>query len=253
MNIQAQIEILKSLAVLDAELATLDGELRTEQKELAGKKSLLSELDGRVRTGSSTLQEMDKTRGELVGEMRQMSIQIDRAREKLARCRNEREANAATRELEELRKLYRDREHEAERLVGLADEAKVDVEATSQRRDQVAGELGQSEGEKSERISVLEKDAAEKREARAELIKKMDQMLFRRYDRVRSQRGSGLAIAANGSCMACHISLPPMLFQQIMYNRGLHQCPQCHRVLYFSAPEAPPDSSENESSVNQAG
>lgn len=250
MNIQAQIEILKSLAEIDAELATLDGELRTEQKELAGKRSLLSELDGRVRAGSSTLHDMDKTRGELVGEIRQMNIQIDRAREKLQRCRNEREANAATRELEELRKLQRDREHDLERLVGLADEAKADVDATSQRRDQLAGELGASEGQKSERISDLEKGSAEKREARAELVKKMDQALFRKYERVRSQRGSGLAVAANGSCTACHISLPPMLFQQIMYSRALHQCPQCHRVLYFATPAATSESdSESSSSV----
>ncbi len=264
MNIQAQIEVLKSLAELDAQLATLDGELRSEQSVLAGKQTLLAELDARVESGSSSLQEMDKTRASLIGEMRQMNQQIDKAREKLARCRNEREANAATRELEELRKLYRDRERDIEKLVELAESARTDVDTTSERRTQVAGELGQTEGQSSERIAELEAQCAEKQGSRAELTKKLDQALYRKYELVRKRKGSGVAPAAAGSCTACHIALPPMLFQQIMYNRGLHQCPSCHRVLYFQAPQAPENAGTDESGgsangndseapVNQAG
>ena len=55
---------------------------------------------------------MDKTRTELLAELRQMTQQIDRSREKLSRSRNERESNAAQREVEELRKLHRDREED---------------------------------------------------------------------------------------------------------------------------------------------
>jgi predicted nucleic acid-binding Zn-ribbon protein len=263
VNIPAQIEVLKSLAVLDAELAALEGELRVEQEALTGKQTLLAELEARVQSGSSSLQEMDKTRTSLLGEMRQMNAQIDKAREKLARCRNEREANAATRELEELRKLYRDREREIEKLVEVAEQARTDVDATSERRVQVAGELGQSEGQSSEKISSLESRRAEKNTARAELTKKLDQSLFRKYELVRKRKGSGVAPAAAGSCTACHISLPPMLFQQIMYSRALHQCPQCHRVLYFEVPKADGDpgtgeagagdANDSEASVNQAG
>ncbi len=253
MNIPAQIEVLKSLAALDAELATLEGALRVEQEALTGKQTLLAELEARVQTGSSSLQEMDKTRSSLLGEMRQMTAQIDKAREKLARCRNEREANAATRELEELRKLYRDREREIEKLVEVAEQARTDVDATSERRTQVAGELGQSEGQSSEKISALESQKAEKDKARGELTKKLDQSLFRKYELVRKRKGSGVAPAAAGSCTACHISLPPMLFQQIMYSRALHQCPQCHRVLYFEVPKVQGDSGTGGSGTGESG
>lgn len=251
MSIEAQIQVLKALAALDAELADLDGALSRERESIDGKRTLLEELEQRVRLNAESIQELDKTRAQLLAELRQMSAQIDRAREKMARCRNEREANAAQRELEELRKLYRDREHEMEKLVGVADEVKGDVEATSQRREELAGELGESEGTASEQIARLEKAAEERRARRTELGKGLDQVLFRRYELIRKRRGSGLAEAANGGCSACHIKLPPMMFQQIMQGAPLQQCPSCNRILYFET--APPQSREQETQGAGAG
>ena len=79
---------------------------------------------------------MERTRNDLSGELRQMSRQIERSREKLSRCRTEREANAAQRELEELRKLYRDREQDIERLEALIGQAREEsLNVNSERLD----------------------------------------------------------------------------------------------------------------------
>jgi predicted nucleic acid-binding Zn-ribbon protein len=242
VSIEANIQVLKNLAALDAELAELEGRLGKEREGISGKRTLLDELERKLRLSSESIQEYDRARSQLLGELRQMSAQVDRAREKLARCRNEREANAAQRELEELRKLYRDREHEMEKLVGAADELKSDVATTTQRRDEIAAELGASEGSASQKIGELEGAAQELQTRRAELGKRLDQVLFRRYELIRKKKGSGLAEAANGGCAACHIKLPPMMFQQISQGGPLQQCPSCHRILYFE--QAPPQSRE---------
>lgn len=260
VSIEADVQVLKSLAALDAELAEVEGSLGKEREGISGKRALLEDLERKLRLSTESLQEYDRSRSQLFGELRQMSAQVDRAREKLARCRNEREANAAQRELEELRKLYRDREHEMEKLVGAADELRGDVEKTTQQRDEIATELGASEGSSSDKIGDLERAAQEFHTRRAELGKRLDQVLFRRYELVRKKKGSGLAEAANGGCTSCHIKLPPMMFQQISQGGPLQQCPSCHRILYFEL--APPQSREQRSgdagddsdlSVDQAG
>ena len=64
----------------------------------------------------------------------QMSGQIERSREKLQRSRNERESNAAQREVEELRKLHRDREEELERLTTAADGARTSISDAEAKR-----------------------------------------------------------------------------------------------------------------------
>ena len=128
MNMQVQIEALERLSVLDAELTLLHEELARERQALHDKKKYLEELDQKLGRARGSISEMERLRGDLIQETRQMSVQIEKSREKLSRCRTEREANAAQHEVEELRKLYRDREIEIDKLGVLVDQVCGEVE-----------------------------------------------------------------------------------------------------------------------------
>src|SRR5262249_47353733 len=130
LSLRDQIANLEALAAVDAELKRLEDQLAEERNTLANLKSELRKHDEKLVADRASVSDMDRTRGELVAEVRQMTTQIERSREKLSRSRNERESNAAQRELEELRKLVRDREDEIEKLVGLSDAAKKSIEET---------------------------------------------------------------------------------------------------------------------------
>ena len=127
MTIQAQIDNLENLAALDVELKELRDAVNQERQGLDAKRATLASLEERLARSQKNSGDMDKMRGDLMGEVRQMSIQVERSREKLSRCRTEREANAAQREIEELRKLYRDREIEVEKLDGFLEQARADM------------------------------------------------------------------------------------------------------------------------------
>jgi predicted nucleic acid-binding Zn-ribbon protein len=243
VSIEAKIETLKSIAALDAELLALQSELRAERVELEKKAGRRSELGSRAEVLESSLAEMEKTRGALYGELRQLSVQVERAREKMARCRNEREANAASRELEELRRIQREREKEIEKLVGLADEARADLDKVQGQHSEVSGEMGDTGAAVGEKMGNLESRIGEKQRARDELAATFDKVLLRRYDTVRSRRGTGIAAVEKGTCTACHIELAPRVYQQMMHRKELFTCPSCLRILYL-APAAPPASSE---------
>jgi predicted nucleic acid-binding Zn-ribbon protein len=179
---------------------------------------------------------MDRMRGDLVQEVRQMSVQIEKSREKLSRCRTEREANAAQRELEELRKLLRDREHEIEKLTTLSEQARADIDVATGQRNELSGELGESEGEVTTRLSDVEMRAQAQRAAREQAVArltKLDAALGRRYELVRKRRGTAVAYTQDGSCSACHVRMPPQEFQKLMRREKFGQCPSCHRIIYF--------------------
>jgi uncharacterized protein len=241
VTIEAEVEALERLAAIDAELKDLNEELAREREALAAKKQRLEELDTRRARDQRSLDDMERMRSELVAEVRQMSIQVDKSREKLARCRTEREANAAQREVEELRKLYRDRELEIEKLVGLVEQARGEIDKVSQERDTLAGDLGQTEGELASRLGELEKAAGVKSDARKEAMSKVKPDIYRRYELVRKRRGTGIASTLDGTCSACHMRLPPMLFQQLMRGVDFGQCPSCNRILYFRSGPATAD------------
>jgi uncharacterized protein len=248
VTISDQLEILKSLAVIDAVLSGLHAELDAEGGALTAKKAQLEGLEAKVQRSEQSIGEMEHTRNELMLELRQMSVQVSKSREKLSRCRTEREANAAQREVEELRKLYRDREVEIERINGLVEHARTEMEGTVKERDELRGELGQSEGAVQTRLSELQTKAAQLQTEKNALVKGVKPQIFRRYEMIRMRRGSAVSAAMSYSCTECHIALPPMLFQQIMQAQEMYQCPSCNRILYYQEPSpTSPDGSTADS------
>jgi uncharacterized protein len=254
VNIQSQIAALEKLATADEELTKLETELEAERVVLGDKRGQLEGLDQKLAAMTASITEMDRLRGELTGEARQMSVQMDRSREKLARSRTEREVNAAQREVEELRKLYRDRETEITKLGGLIDQARTDSMGLQEQRRGVSSDLGQNAGDTETRMGQLESSAGRLRAARELLVKDVLPVLYRRYEMVRKRRGSGLCHTVEGTCSACHIQLPPMLFQVLRRAEEFDQCPSCQRLLYFKKPEKnelpPPEASEEAASGN---
>jgi uncharacterized protein len=233
VKIKAQIEALENLSSLDAEIAALEDELGVEREALGQKKAELEALEAKIATSQVSLADMERVRNELVQEARQMSVQMDRSREKLGRCRTEREVNAAQREIEELRKLYRDREQEVEKIQGLVETARTELNETLTRREGVAAQLGESEGAVTSRLRELETAAAGKHGERDAFVKGVQPVLYRRYEMIRKRKGSAIAHITEGICSGCHMRISPMAFQQLMRGDDFQQCPSCHRIIYF--------------------
>jgi predicted nucleic acid-binding Zn-ribbon protein len=246
VKIATQIEALEKLAELDAELLGLDGILAQERETLDKRRGQLRQLEEKLSVSRASTGDMEKTRNELLTEARQMSAQMERSREKLSRCRTEREVNAAQREVEELRKLYKDREMEVEKLSSLAEQARVESESTAKERDGIAAELGSTEGDVTTKLSQLEHDVAGKRKIRVGLVEKVQPVLYRRYEHIRKRKGSSIASVTDGTCSQCHIRIPPMMFQKMMRGDDFDQCPSCARIIYYRPPGA--DSAESQSS-----
>jgi predicted nucleic acid-binding Zn-ribbon protein len=244
VTIHPQIEALEALALIDAELKDLNDALTQEREALRGKQSHLAGLEERLERSRKSTEEMERSRNDLMGELRQMSLQIDRSREKLSRCRTEREANAAQRELEELRKLYRDREQDVEKLETLIGQARDESVNVTSERGTLASELGESQSDVMGRLAETESSLSRKNEERAALVKRVEPVLYRRYEMIRKRKGTAIASTSNGTCSACHMQLQPMLFQKLIRGDEFGQCPSCNRILYFRAqtrnePESP--------------
>lgn len=235
MSIQSQIDALEKLSALDAELKELGDVLRKERGELETKKTRLAGLVERLSRGKQSIEEMEKARGDLMGEARQMLIQIERSREKLSRCRTERESNAVQRELEELRKLHRDREIEMEKIDVLIAQGRADVTAVLGEHDKLEAELLSIEDAATGRIAEAQGQFDERGKLRLELVKAVPPQVYRRYELVRSRRGTALAYTHSGICSACNMHLSPMLFQKLKRGEDMDQCPSCNRIIYYRA------------------
>lgn len=240
VSIQASIQTLQTLQVLDSKISKLEGELGNEKSGMDEKTERHVALVAQVARLEKTIDGMEGTKHELNTELRQHMLLVDKAREKMARCRNEREANAATRELEEIRRMYRDRELEIQKLAGLIEDGRADLAKVDEERESIGSQIDETGGEAAEKVKSLSLALQEESAKREQAMSLLGDAMRRRYIAVRNRRGSGSAAVVDGSCTACHISLSPMLYQEIMRQTELHECPSCHRILYYSetAPSA---------------
>jgi predicted nucleic acid-binding Zn-ribbon protein len=236
LSIPDQIRALEKLASMDAELKTLDDQLKHERGTLSQLRDALKKLEDKLAASRASIAAMEKTKGEYVADVRSMNTQIEHSREKLGRSRTERETNAAQREMEELRKLIRDREEEIGKITADVDAVRQQNESIEEEHKKIAGELGANEGDVESRLSGVEAMRNEKWAEREVLAKQLPPVLYRRYDMIRAKKGVGIAQTTDGTCKACHMALPPQLFHRLRREPMLEQCPSCHRIIYFVAP-----------------
>jgi uncharacterized protein len=236
VTIEVQIEAIEGLSALDAELVVLSEELTREKEGLVQKRARLNEITIRLESSRASLAEMDKTRGDVHAEIRQMNVQIERSRDKHSRCRTEKETLAVQRELEELRKLLRDREVEVEKLGQLVDHARIDVGKLESEQGDLSQQIGSTQEPVLERCNELESEIDKKEQLRKGFVAKIRPPTYRRYEMIRKRKGSAVAHSTDGTCSACHISIPPMQFHQLMRRSDFDLCPNCNRLLYFKPP-----------------
>lgn len=246
-----QIHALEKLATIDTEFKELHDRLAEERSTLEGLRSGVAKLDERLAVDRGALATMEKTRGELIQDVRNMTQQLERSREKLSRSRTERESNAAQREIEELRKLVRDREEEIGKLTASAEASRQQIVVTEADHGKLSEELGTREITVRARLGEVDGIASEKRAEREAAVKVLPATLYRRYEMIRTKRDTAVAQTRDGTCNACHMALPPQLFHRLRREPLLEQCPSCHRIIYFSAP-MPSAGGEGDSSSETA-
>lgn len=221
---------------MDAEVKALEEKLAEERGVLESLKENLKKLDDRLQTDRATVGAADKQRGELQLDIRTMTQQIEHSREKLNRSRTERESQAAQRELEELRKLVRDREDEIQRIDGDTAAVRTQVEATEAEHKALSEELAAKEGDIQAKVQQLESDRQQKGGGREMIVKRLPPVLYRRYEMIRGRRGTAIAQTTDGTCNRCNMALPPQLYHRLRREPLIEQCPSCNRIIYFAAP-----------------
>jgi len=246
VSIEQHILTLEQLAEADAAAKELEAQIEQERGDIEGVRVEVAELSQRLEDDRTSIQEMDKTRGDLVQELRTISGQIDRSRERLQRARNEREVNAAERELDELRKLHRDRDDEIKKLVGFAEAARTSIQEGEERKAELDARLEGSLEGKTKSIAVLEEKLEATQRSRKEAADKLPGLVIRRYESMHQRGKVPIAKTHDGTCLGCYVQLPPMMFHKMLSRLEFEECPNCHRIIYYAPPppEEPPAAEE---------
>src|SRR5262249_55362305 len=157
----------------DAEIRTLDDQIDKEKESLLGLRSSLAKTEEKLGQTRATLAGLEKQKSDGVADVRNMNQQLEHSREKLNRSRTERESNAAQREIEELRKLIRDREEEVAKSTAEADVQRRGMEATEAELEKIKSEIGATEGDTEARLGTTEGERQARLGLRGAIVKRL--------------------------------------------------------------------------------
>ena len=231
-SVRARLRALVRLAEIDASARHLEEQLHGIPAELEERRAAVTALENLVG-GQKT--QMDEAVTLLAAQQEELKMRNDllsRSRAKSAKARNMREAEAAERELDAIRRSIRDAEEERDRLQSMIDQTKEVLDGPLQELEaQNAALVEASEGSEEHlaEIAIEHKAAVTGREEHIKLVPKR---IYRRYERIRMKLFPAVVETVDGVCMGCRMRIPPQLYNQIVAGADFYECRTCHRYLY---------------------
>jgi hypothetical protein len=234
VNSESDIDRLAALQQLDCQLkekleqvGELVGNADQFEAELARKRAAVAALASENKALETQRADMDtrlESEGGKIRDSRMRQNRVRNDRELLALQREIDLAKEATQQVEE--QMIAVMEH-LERVTAELAEARAALEAMeTQLPDEVAA--------RREKADAILRGLAGERQQRDALAQGMNDSLRNKYEQIFERRGGTAVVEVrNGTCLGCHMNVPPQLFNELQKFRDMRQCPNCHRILYW--------------------
>lgn len=235
-----QLELLRELQSLDRELITKRKEksrLETEQSTITAD---LDKVQAMVDSLNADMANLEAQRKDLAQDLLVEEANIARAEQRLPTIKTQKEYVALHKEVDIAKKMNKDIREKIARI----DEQEA---ALTGERDEKANELAslnsRVEGRQAEITAAIDDctrvlgEGDDKRDA---YLGKLPAALRKRYEMLLDRR-AGIAIveARQGTCLGCHMHLPPQLFNTLFTAQDVQSCPHCNRMLYLDPAALP--------------
>lgn len=243
--VNEQLKALEAIQEIDLKIDQVRARKDELPKQLASLESDLASAQKEFKKQEERKEELAKAQKQAQAAIELNQDRMERASSKLEGVQNSQEYAAATKEIEQLKKMNTNLEEQLE--TGKKDVEAVDgdiatandkVQEVRKARDEAQEEISGKSAELDTEINKLEGE-------KKEFLDKVGKPALSLYNRIRRKRG-GLAVAhaVDGRCKACNMMLPPQIFNEIQKFEKVFQCLTCHRIMVI------PD--ENSSDIHSA-
>ena len=220
-DIDCQVrEKTELLHALEREVAELDNE-RLLQRE-------------RTRVAQAERDALDERRRGLEAHLEDGEAKMKDRRMRLNRVRNEKELQALRHEIEVGKEANQQTEEELLRIFESLEVLTASAQEAEQRLRQLETDADAKIAEQRRRMSALKAEVDNQRETRARMAATLDSGLRQKYEQIFERRGGTAVVEVrNGTCLGCHMHLPPQFFNELQRTREVRLCPSCHRILFW--------------------
>lgn len=234
-----QIRFLIKLQVVDKTLFGLTQEQESIPLRLAELSLDEDRLAQTLATASADLEQVATRRKTLETEVEAVRQRMRKAESRLMGSKTQREYKAATAEIEEARDGIKGSEDLLMELMERQEALERQVKSISEQHAVASAKVAAQRDELSQRAQEVGKLVQELMGEREGLAEVVEATLLKEYDFIRKRKqGVALAPVSNGTCMACHMDIPPQQFNELQRLDKIMACQSCKRLLYWADAES---------------
>lgn len=232
-----QIKILIDLQEIMSRVRVLDVDKRRVPLEVADLKGLFEEREAKFLATQKEFEQLKKDRRDKEREIEEERDKVERAKAKLMSIKTNKEYYAMLKEIEQTKRSNTQREDELLAILARYEDAEKRQAEFQAEVDDVGGRYRERMVDIEARMGTFDKDIAVLDEKKAEVVKRLDKGLARRFEMIFDRRdGVAVVPARNQSCTGCHMHISPQLFNLLQRDDRIHTCPNCNRILFYEPP-----------------
>jgi len=232
-----QITALKELQKIDIDLIEIEINLEKFPNIISDFNSEINQHKESITNQKTALADIENEKSLLESELEQNELSIKKSEEKLFEIKTHKEYEALQKEIAEMKRNNSELEEQIlQKLEDLEiNEKKIveDEEKLNSKETDYTQKIEEYQLQIEELKIVHEPKIAEKNK----ILERISSEVLPIYENVSSKNGQALALVVNELCTGCNMNIPPQLYNHILTEAEIHQCPSCKRILYTTQSE----------------
>ena len=231
-GLRDQLRALVKLAEIDSRARGIDEQLEGIPAELDERRGAVRALESLVEKQRGVVKEAEALLAQQDADISSRNEALSRAKSKGAKARTMREAEAAERELDAVRRSIKDGETEKERLRERIAQTHSSLEAPEQTLADQKKELEAAEQAAESRLNALRAEREAVVAGRDEFTRKIEKAWLRTYERLRPKLTPVVVEVVGETCTGCRMQMPPQRYIQLVKGKEIMQCQHCMRIVF---------------------
>jgi predicted nucleic acid-binding Zn-ribbon protein len=236
--VKTQVELLVKLQEKDQAIDQLAWQMREGPERLKVLEGQLQELEEAVEDDKNRVQELKQAQRQYEGDIEDGVAHIRKSRGRLMSIKNNREYKALLREIEDTEKENSKREDKVLECLEEIEGLKQGFELKENELLKLQDELETERKAVGEEVARVQEELTDVEKGRDGLMQTIDPNLLGKYKQIKKMSG-GIAVSLvnHATCGACHLGIPPQMYNELQRQDTLQFCPHCQRIIYWKETE----------------
>ena len=232
--VKKQLQLLWKLQTIEQQIEEAQNDKAMYPLELERLQGLLKAQEEKQAEEKQRIEELEKKRVLMEGELELENERIKRSQLKLLEIKTNKEYQALLKEIGTGKEHNSQREEEIIGMLEEIDQLKTDYASTVERAQKERKEIEEETAKVKGQMAKVVQDIAHLHQTREEIVKEQDPELLKRYNTLKEKRnGIAIVLVKNEGCQGCYVNIPPQMYNEVQKNIEIILCPNCHRILYW--------------------